>query len=278
MTPVLKGVKALIVEDNLTNQIVAREMLAYLGAQTVIVGDGIEALDALAAETFDLLIIDIEMPRLTGTELIRRLRVPNGRHADTAMVALTAYVMQENCQAIEQAGADGIIAKPLVSIERFGEVLSAVLERRRQLRAAAAPEQAWTAQTANGVDTTPTAVVDERALVSLAEIAGDVGVATLISSALTELETAVAELLTAIETGDLDRTRFVSHSLAGMAGSVGAVGLERQARAINDDPEAALIDARRHGSMLRTLLSRTLSALAQTRARFAGETPWAPAV
>ena len=116
--PDLSGLTILVAEDNETNQILVRQMLEGMGARMVLARDGQEALDLLAQTPVDIALIDIEMPRLSGIEVMQRLRARAG--FDTPLIALTAYVMRENREAIYAAGADGVIAKPIGSVASFG--------------------------------------------------------------------------------------------------------------------------------------------------------------
>ena len=126
----LVGMSVLLAEDNPTNQMVAMHMLESLGAEVTIVSDGAEALEILDRQSFDVALIDIEMPRLSGIDLIRHLRSRRDAIASMPMIALTAYVMREHRAEIEDAGADGIIAKPIVSIGEFGKEIAAHVRQR----------------------------------------------------------------------------------------------------------------------------------------------------
>jgi CheY-like chemotaxis protein len=99
----LSGLRVLLAEDNPTNQLVATQMLESLGASVVLAEDGAEALEILGLGTFDVLLIDIEMPRVNGIEMIRTVRGYSGPAAEVPMIALTAYVMREHRAANAQA-------------------------------------------------------------------------------------------------------------------------------------------------------------------------------
>ncbi len=126
----LNGLNILLAEDNPTNQMVAVQMLETLGADVTLANDGVEALEELEKSSFDVALIDIEMPRLSGIELIERIRSDPRPVAGMPLIALTAYVMREHRAAIDKAGADGIIAKPILSIEQFGEDIRRYVDAR----------------------------------------------------------------------------------------------------------------------------------------------------
>ena len=116
----LEGMKVLVAEDNSTNLLVVLQMLESLGAAVVSARDGAEAMDVVRQDRFDVLLIDIEMPKLSGLEVIRRLRADPALGGGAALIALTAYATPRQRAEILAAGADGVITKPIISIEEFG--------------------------------------------------------------------------------------------------------------------------------------------------------------
>ncbi|WP_165915568.1 response regulator [Rhodovulum marinum] len=128
--PDLSGCTVLVAEDNPTNQLLVRQMLETLGARVALVEDGEAAADALAAQRFDLVLVDIEMPRLSGIDVVRRLRAAEGDGPATPVLAVTAFVLSANRDQIYAAGADGILAKPIMSLDAFGEAIARVLSKR----------------------------------------------------------------------------------------------------------------------------------------------------
>lgn len=109
----------LVAEDNLVNQIVVQEMLSRLGARCTLVGDGHEALERLAAERFDLVLMDLQMPRLGGAEATRALRAAEVERGvpHVPMVAMTAHSHAEEMEATQQAGMDDWLTKPFPMAE-----------------------------------------------------------------------------------------------------------------------------------------------------------------
>ncbi len=105
--------RILLVEDNPVNQRVARLLLQKLGYEPAFAGNGAEALEAVAREPFDVLLLDVQMPVMDGLECARRLR---GEHPDATrpwIIAMTANALEgdrENCLA---AGMDDYTSKPM---------------------------------------------------------------------------------------------------------------------------------------------------------------------
>ncbi len=108
----LTGVRVLLAEDNPVNALLARTLLARFGCIVTTVSDGREALTAANVNPFDLIFLDIRMPRLDGLEAARRMRAEGGACADVPIIALTADGEAERVRAI-QAGMDDFVTKPI---------------------------------------------------------------------------------------------------------------------------------------------------------------------
>jgi len=106
-------VQILVAEDNPSNQRIIDLFLQPIGANVTIVSDGRQALDQLEVRSFDLVLMDMQMPVMDGLEATRILRASNGLNADIPVLALTANVMEGHQQACREAGMNGHIAKPI---------------------------------------------------------------------------------------------------------------------------------------------------------------------
>jgi signal transduction histidine kinase len=125
----LADLKVLLVEDNQVNQMVATAMLAKAGCAATLARDGIEAVEQAAAGGFDVILMDMQMPRLDGLGASRRIReLPLPTRP--VIVALTANAFDEDRQRCIDAGMDDFLGKPL-SYESLLEAL-----RRAAARAA----------------------------------------------------------------------------------------------------------------------------------------------
>lgn len=106
--------KVLVADDDAMNRLVAVESLKYLSCEPSAVSTGTEALDAVEAERFDLLLMDVHMPDMTGIEAtieLRKREAATGR-ARLPVVALTASATAKDQQACLDAGMDGVLTKP----------------------------------------------------------------------------------------------------------------------------------------------------------------------
>ncbi|MGI6783038.1 MAG: response regulator [Aminivibrio sp.] len=109
--------RILLVEDNVINQKVAVAMLRKLGIQPDLANDGVEALEILAEKPYDLVLMDVEMPRMDGMEAARRLRaMPEGApNRRTPVLAMTARAMKGDRDACLEAGMNDYVAKPITA-------------------------------------------------------------------------------------------------------------------------------------------------------------------
>ncbi|MDX2274204.1 MAG: response regulator [Hyphomonadaceae bacterium] len=109
----LQGLRILLAEDNPINALLARTLLTRAGCVVDVVQDGEEAVAAASAAPYDLIFLDIRMPRLDGIEAAKRIRAGAGVAASAPMIALTADAgTQERVQALA-AGMDDFITKPI---------------------------------------------------------------------------------------------------------------------------------------------------------------------
>ena len=111
----LSGFKLLVAEDNQTNQMVARKTLTMFGAEVDIANNGREALDKCAANHYDLILMDCDMPVMDGYTASRTIREEEAQSGRSAIpiVALTAHAGAEYRERAEACGMDAYLAKPL---------------------------------------------------------------------------------------------------------------------------------------------------------------------
>ena len=228
----LTGLKILLAEDNPTNQMVAVQMLESLGADVTLAVDGAEALDILDQRAFDVALIDIEMPRVSGIDLIRRVRSSSASVRDMPMIALTAYVMREHRAAIDEAGADGIIAKPILSIDQFG---ADILEhcKNRPVTVEEPEAEKVTKLDQNG------AVIDMDIFERLASAFDGAGRIELSEKVCADVLSARNSVDNATGGDDFKELCGATHILISVAGAIGATRLQSLAQCLNSAGHAA---------------------------------------
>jgi PAS domain S-box-containing protein len=202
----------LLVEDNLINQQVALGMLQMLGYNVVVVGNGVEALDAHAHGSFDLILMDCHMPEMDGFEATKQLRARerSGAAKRVPIVALTANAMAQDREECLNAGMDDHLSKPFSS-----QTLQAMLERWMPARAGAA--------------------LDHSRLEQLGEVLTNGKpelLARVIDLYLLESSKIMQRLLHAAQTADAAELASAAHSLRSCSANVGAQAVSDQCAAI----------------------------------------------
>ena len=127
----LQGVRVLVVEDDLINQRYVVRLLEKMGCDVVLAEDGLAAVEVLKEKTFDVVFMDVEMPRMNGIEATRAIRNPEtGCLAPSVpIVALTAHAMWGDEQRCIHAGMDEYLAKP-VEIDTMAAIIQSILGSR----------------------------------------------------------------------------------------------------------------------------------------------------
>lgn len=222
--PDLSGKCVLVAEDNPTNQLLIRQMLETLGADTRLAADGREALALLDNGHFYLALIDIEMPRLSGLDLIRSLRRSEAHEKAPPLpvLAITAYVLSANRDEIYEAGADGILAKPIISLESFGEAIAAVLRDGPAYRPAENPTQDDSAAT-------PLNTLRLDRLLALAGVEGP----ELLNRLREDFDTVQRGIRDGLSAPDFALLRARTHVLISLAGAVGSDELQGMAETMS---------------------------------------------
>ncbi|MDY7001834.1 MAG: PAS domain S-box protein, partial [Thermodesulfobacteriota bacterium] len=123
--------KILVAEDSSTNRMFAVKFLESLGHRVTAVEDGYQVLEALKKERFDLVVMDVQMPKMDGVEATRAIRDSSSRDFDPSIpiIAMTAHAMWGDRDKFIQAGMDDYITKP-VDMEEFVDVLERTMRFR----------------------------------------------------------------------------------------------------------------------------------------------------
>lgn len=116
---VLKGLRALIVDDNKINQLLTQKILKDKGVVCSVVNNGFEAIKKVKEETFDVILMDIHMPEMDGyatTQEIRKLNI------EIPIIALTASTLEDTAEKIKTTGIDDYISKPFITEEFYKKI------------------------------------------------------------------------------------------------------------------------------------------------------------
>ncbi len=238
---VLAGKRVLIADDNPTSQTILHRFVNMLGGEVVLVQDGVETIGRLEMEQFDLLIVDVEMPRLSGLDVIRCLRKMPGATARMPVIAVTAYLLRSNRLAILAAGADDMLSKPLMCPHLLADALRRAFEARQ-------------------VNTTPSAtprqpdkpLLDEGRLQSLLAMTGPETGRELLDRLMADLSGVERGLVQAGTAPDWAAIRHHSHILISLAGVVGGLRLQDKAQDLNQlaqDETLSMLPGALHGTL-----------------------------
>ena len=222
LTEQIRGAKVLLVEDNEINQEVAQEILGAAGLIVSIARDGGEAVEAVKKDTYDAVLMDIQMPGMDGYGATRAIR-SDPAFKDLPIIAMTANVMEGDAEKSLDAGMNAHVGKPIDPDELFGAlakwILPSKVKGKRVSKAKPKKKHAPTGQAIvlNGLDT-----VD-----GLRRIAGN---AKLYNKILGKFTTSnrnfIEDFLQLYEGGDQEAAIRAAHSLKGVAGNIGAKELQ----------------------------------------------------
>jgi CheY-like chemotaxis protein/nitrogen-specific signal transduction histidine kinase/HPt (histidine-containing phosphotransfer) domain-containing protein len=201
------GLRILLAEDNPTNRLVAVRLLERLGHQADAVGTGTEAISALNAAHYDLILMDVMMPDMDGLTATRHIRAAGTR---IAIVGLTAGSGTDNLDACLDAGMDAVTTKPVTLTS---------------LRAAIAEGRAASGQPVISEALTPR-------LRELAEVLGDDAVTEIVQTFTEDTTAHLVAMRAAVACDDRDTIYRLAHSVSGAARNVGSDALADRAAAL----------------------------------------------
>ena len=236
--------RILLVEDNVVNQKVALKMLEKLGYNADLADDGVEAIAMLANKNYDLILMDVQMPRLDGYETTAKIRDSEGSEGHIPIIAMTANAMDSDRQKCLDAGMDDYLPKP-VNADILAEILkkwliqgkiqdvkndsmglgepSVSLAHSLPLRISESPGQRV------AVEVQPAPAVDAKTLQTLRKLMGD-SFSELIHSFLNSVPHHLERLQDAVKVNDIKVLLSEAHTLKGSSANLGVMVLSQLSR------------------------------------------------
>jgi PAS domain S-box-containing protein len=216
--------RILLAEDNLINQKVALNILERLGYRSDVAANGIEVLDALRRQPYDLVLMDIQMPEMDGEESAKIIRSLLPESHQPNIVAMTAHALEGDRERYIAAGMDGYISKP-VHVQQLKDVLQSC----KPIKPRGTNTLASTRSMAV-VLATKLAKKQTFDLNMIDQLKATVGgksdtLASLVNSYLEETPHYLASMRNALEQGDLERFKRIAHNLKGLSATFGAMKL-----------------------------------------------------
>jgi PAS domain S-box-containing protein len=227
------ALRILLAEDNAMNQKVALRLLEQLGYRADVANNGLEAIQALEQQPYDVVLMDVQMPELDGLDATRQICERWPDETRPHIVAMTANALPEDREACFAAGMNDYVAKPIRA-----EELVAALKRAKPL--------------GNG-DGDSAAVgfvsLDDGALANLRDLGGDEFLGEVVDAFLADAPALIATLRSSLEEQNAEELRRAAHTLKSNGATLGAGGfaelcrmLEQRAKEGELDGASELVD------------------------------------
>jgi len=274
----------LVAEDNAVNQRVTTKLLQQAGHKVKLATTGDEALELLEQETFDAVLMDVNLPGTGGIDAAKLYKVANPQGGGPPFIALTADVTEHTRQACLEAGMAGFLGKPIEAaklLDTLHEVTDSCDEPPSVDRADLPPISVPLAaqdDTVTPIDSHPEyaattgPVVDNEAMRRLVELDDDPGfLRDVLHDYQRDAEREIARLETALSNGDIGEVREAIHALAGISGNAGAWRVESISRSLLEaSPEYLRNEGRRLAGELQEELTRFINSAPATLSRWIG--------
>ncbi len=213
-----RKMKVLVAEDNPTNQMVIVRLLERAGHEVEVVGNGLKALEALRKRSFDVALLDLNMPVMGGMETAKRYLADAPEGSAIPLVALTADATPESRKACEDAGIRAYLTKPF----EMKKVLALLQELSGRGAVQAPAAELSPSPPAGGGQGS---VINEATIREIESLGPTTEfVKNLVWIFIRDSEKRIREMESAMERNDRSSLRQTAHSLKGISGSIGALG------------------------------------------------------
>jgi PAS domain S-box-containing protein len=228
--------RVLVADDNALNQIVAEALLKRDGHTVVVVANGAQALEAVTAGDFDLVLMDMQMPVMDGIEATRRIRALAPPRCDIPIVALSANAMADQIATCREAGMNDHLSKPIDSVllrqavatwSTCGDVNRSCAEDMADL----VPHDCQSAISA------PQASEFQPDILLKLFYDDGAAVALILNDAIASIKQDVQRLEAGVKAGDWQTVSVCAHRLKGTSGDLGANRLMKIALLIERAPK-----------------------------------------
>jgi CheY-like chemotaxis protein/HPt (histidine-containing phosphotransfer) domain-containing protein len=240
--------RIIVAEDNAVNQKVAVNILSKLGYRVDLAGNGLEVLEALQRQPYDVVLMDVQMPEMDGLTATRQICERRSPAERPRIIAMTANAMQSDRDACLQAGMDDYISKPirlqaLISALTKCSPRSNVTETRTEVALESPAIAEETSETADESPMVPEEgsetseikleeVLDAQTLQDLLDMVGDdvEGMVAIVDCYLEDTPAHFEEMREAIAQGNAEELQLKAHSLKSSSASFGANALSQMCR------------------------------------------------
>lgn len=232
---IIQGSCILLVEDNLFNQQVAKELLEAAGAIVVIANNGKEALNLLVKKHFDCVLMDMQMPVMDGLKTTRRIRA-NPELVATRIIAMTANAGRENWTRCSDAGMDDFITKPIEFQLLLTTLAKWLVQRSNQVIPISATDSLLES---TPIKTTAIESTSDPSIIDLSILTKVLGnhpdkIRKYVMMFLDLTQEAIVEIETALAHEDMVTLSALGHRTKSSARTVGAMGFGALCQALEE--------------------------------------------
>jgi PAS domain S-box-containing protein len=225
----IQGARILVVEDNEINQQVAQEILEKAGFVIDIAEDGKQAVEAVEKNSYDLVLMDIQMPIMDGYEATKEIR-KNHQFEDFPILAMSASAMTQDLESARKAGMNGHVAKPIELNQLFSALLEWIKPGDRDI-----PKPVITPDsTEKSVDNEPKRLANLPGIdtkTGLERVGGNEKLyRKLLKKFAQNQANSIEEINRALEDNDIELATRLAHTIKGVAGNIGATQLQAAAK------------------------------------------------
>lgn len=212
-------VNILLVEDSLTNQMVAMAMLEKTGCKITIANDGFQAIEKVQESDFDVILMDVSMPGMDGLEATRRIRALGGRYATLPILSMTAHAFAHDRDACLEAGMNDYLSKPLQREQLYTLIKKWVLKKETSVGKK-------TEESSVSMMGTTKPILDEQIIQTLLSDTSPDLFKQLVMIFLQESKEHIEALATLVPQQDLAAAAKRAHAVKSSAGALGAIALQ----------------------------------------------------
>jgi CheY-like chemotaxis protein/HPt (histidine-containing phosphotransfer) domain-containing protein len=276
-----RAYRVLLVEDNPVNQAVAVHMLEELGCRVECARDGVECVTNFDSDRFDLVFMDIQMPRMDGLEATRKIRESEAELdvGQTPIIALTAHSQPRDRTACRRVGMNGHIGKPFTkndleqALLEWGEIPKGPRPGGEAPSEVPTRDAVENASIGGGLAEGHDQVLDREAFLDTMEACGsdDAFLRELVDAFMSRARALGATCDRAISDGDRDCLESAAHELKSSSGQLGAKRLQETARALETQAAAGGTNLAPLGAALLAEIELACSALREIGQEKEGE-------
>lgn len=225
--PELPPLRILVAEDNFVNQQLILNLLTKRGHQVVFANNGYEAVAHVSERSFDIVLMDVQMPEMNGFEATAAIRAAEQSGQHLPIIALTAHAMEGDRQRCLQAGMDSYVCKPIKVRELLATIAQLISPREVAVETPVTPPQEE--------------ILDREGVLS--RVDGDPGTLQLIAEIFKEdSRRRLDELAAAVECGDVHAAHRLAHSLKGASANLGGTAASAVAKELEMQAKEGLIE------------------------------------